>query len=151
MCGVVDAPAGIRMSDARAVVSGLFCLFFAGIVAAALGWSRDTGLAPLLVGGPGLVLSLLQLRDDIRNSRRAPMRIPPAALRLLAAFLGFVLVTLAIGLLPGAFVCIAVFLRVYEHTGYGFALAMAAAYTGIAWLLFDIVLELTLFGGILFT
>ena len=151
MCGVVDVPVGVRMSDARAIVSGLFCLFFAAIVAAALGWSRDTGLTPLLVGGPGLVLSLLQLRDDIRQSRRAPIRIPPAALRLMGSFLGFVLVTLAIGLLAGAFVCIAVFLRAYERTGYGFAIAMATLYTGLAWLLFDVVLELTLFGGILFT
>ena len=139
------------MGDARVLVSGMFCLFFAGIVVAALGWSRDTALAPLLVGGPGLVLSLLQLRDDIRRSRRSPMRIPPAALRLMAWFLGFVLVTLAIGLLPGAFVCIAVFLRMYERASHQFALSVAALYTGLAWLLFDVVLELTLFGGILFT
>ena len=69
----------------------------------------------------------------------------------MGSFVGFVVVTLAIGLLAGAFVCIAVFLRVYERTGYGFAIAMAALYTGVAWLLFDVVLELTLFGGILFT
>lgn len=139
------------MSDARPLASGLLCLFFAGIVAAALGWSRDTGLAPMLVGVCGLVLSLLQLRDDIRESRRAPKRIPPAALVLLGWFLGFVIVTLAIGLLPGAFVCIAIFLRMYERTSYGFAFVTATLFSGLAWLLFDVVLELSLFAGILFT
>ena len=139
------------MSDARAVVSGLFCLFFAGIVGAALTWSRDTGLLPLLVGVPGLALSLLQLRGDIRESRQAPTQIPRAALRLLAYVLAFVIATLAIGLLPGAFIGIAVFLRTGERTSYRFAFLIATLYTGIAWLLFEVVLELSLFDGILLT
>ena len=139
------------MSDARAIASGLFCLFFAGIAGAALVWSRDTGLVPLLVGVPGLALSLLQLREDIRESRQAPKPIPTAALRRLAYVLAFVIVTLLIGLLPGAFVGIAVFLRVSERTSFLFAILISALYTGIAWLLFEVVLELTLFEGFLLT
>ena len=139
------------MSDARAVASGLFCLFFAAIVGAALLWTRDAGLMPLLVGFPGLALSLLQLRDDIRESQQAPVQIPRAALRLLGFVLAFVIVTLVIGLLSGAFVGIAVFLRTRERTSYRFAILIATLYTGIAWLLFEVVLELSLFDGVLLT
>lgn len=139
------------MGDARAVVSGIMCVFFAGIVAIALGWSRGAGLAPLVVGISGLVLSLLQLSDDIRTSRHTPMWIPRAALVLIGWLAGFVLVTLAIGLLAGAFVSIAAFLRFHERDAYGFAFAIAAVYTGLAWLLFDRVLKLSLFHGIFFT
>jgi hypothetical protein len=139
------------MGDERTVVSGIMCVFFAGIVAFALSWSRSAGLAPLAVGIPGLVLSLLQLADDMRASRRTPMRIPKAAFILVGWLTGFVLVTMAIGLLAGAFVSIAAFLRLHERDGYSFAFAVAAVYTATAWVLFDVVLELSLFPGILFT
>ena len=139
------------MGDARAVVSGIMCVFFAGIVAIALSWSRGAALAPLAVGISGLVLSLLQLVDDMRTSRHTQMRIPRAAFILVGWFAGFVLVTLAIGLLAGAFVSIAAYLRLYEHKGYSFAFAVAAVYTATAWLLFDMVLELSLFPGFFFT
>jgi hypothetical protein len=139
------------MGDARAVVSGIMCVFFAGIVAIALGWSRGAGLAPLVVGISGLVLSLLQLSDDIRASRHTPTRIPRPALVLVAWITGFVFVTLAIGLLPGAFVSIAAFLRLHERASLGFAITIAAIYSGIAWLLFDRILEQSLFQGMLFT
>jgi hypothetical protein len=139
------------MGDARAVVSGIMCLFFAGIVAVALGWSRDTGLAPLVVGIPGLVLSFLQLTEDMRVSRQTPDRFPRPALVLVGWIAGFVFLTLAIGLLAGASVSIAAFLRLHERASLGMAIAIAVIYTGIAWLLFDSILEQSLFQGMLFT
>jgi hypothetical protein len=135
------------MGDARTVVSGIMCVFFAGIVVMALSWSRGAGLAPLAVGSLGLVLSVLQLVDDMRRSRRTAIWIPRAAAILVGWFAGFVLVTLAIGLLAGAFVSIAAFLRLHERDGYGFAFTVAAVYTATAWLLFGVVLELSLFPG----
>jgi hypothetical protein len=137
------------MGDARAIVSGLMCLFFAGIVVIALSWSRGAGLAPLAVGILGIVLSLLQLASDMRSSRHTPMRIPKAALVLAGWFVGFVFVTLAIGLMAGAFVGITAFLRLHERTGFGFALTVAVIYTATAWLLFSEVLGLGLFPGLL--
>jgi hypothetical protein len=135
------------MGDLRAVVSGAMCVFFTGIVVIALSWSRDTGLAPLAVGILGIVLSLLQLASDMRVSRHAPMPIPRAALVLAGWFVGFVLVTLAIGLMAGAFVAITAFLRLHERAGLGFAFTVAAVYTATTWLLFDKVLGLSLFPG----
>lgn len=135
------------MGDLRAVVSGAMCVFFTGIIVIALSWPRDTGLAPLAVGILGIVLSLLQLASDLRTSRHAPMQIPRAALVLVGWFIGFILVTLAIGLMAGAFVAITAFLRLYERASFGFALTVAAVYTATIWLLFDEVLGLSLFPG----
>lgn len=137
------------MGDARAVVSGIMCLFFAGIVLFALGWSRGAGLAPMVVGIAGLVLSFLQLADDLHTMRREPTKTPRVAIILIGWLAGFVCVTLIFGLLAGAFLSIAAFLRGQERTTYGMAVSVAAIYTAMVWLLLEIVLELTLFPGLL--
>jgi uncharacterized membrane protein YGL010W len=127
------------------------CLFFVGIVAYAMSWSGGTGLAPLAVGGSGLALSILQFIQDMRESRRNPIRVPIAAMILVAWLIGFVIATLAFGLLAGPFLSIAAFLRLNVRTSHGFAFSVALAYTVSVWLLFDVVLQLRLFPGLLLT
>lgn len=139
------------MGDARAVVSLVMCLFFASIVAFAMNWASGTSLAPLAVGGSGLALSILQLAQDLRESRRDTLRIPRVAIVLVAWLSGFVIVTLALGLLVGPLLGIAAFLRLHVRASHRFAFGVALAYTVTVWFLFEVVLQLSLFPGLLLT
>jgi hypothetical protein len=96
----------------RASASLTMVVLFAAFVGQALFFRREAAVMPLLIGVPGLILSLAQLIIDIRKTGRPedePILSAPER-TIMLWLLGFVLGIIAFGFVIGASLLVAAYL-----------------------------------------
>jgi hypothetical protein len=141
--------------DGRTVMSLVMLAIFAAMVAVASTYPEETRLLPLVIGIPGIVLCLVQVViDGIAAKRMRPgtaLSPSPRVIRevvLLGWFLGFLLMVLLFGFLAAAPVMIFAFLYVDQREPLRLAAIMSAAGFAVLYLVFETLLELILFRGL---
>jgi len=138
--------------DGRMVLSITMVAIFAGFTAIAATYSRDARLAPLVIGILGLVISLAQLVASTRDSRRegsGPRLDIRAGRVMLAWFAGFIITTIAIGIVPAALLMVFAFLRFRGREKRLSASAIAVVFALVIYATFEVALRIPLFTGLL--
>lgn len=143
------------LRDGRLWVSGAMAALFAGMVAMAITYSPEARFAPLIVGVPGLLLALTQLVLDLRGHFAArPLPIETTQSRsagvLIAWFAGFIASAILLGVLFTALVGTVAFWRVQQNESWRLSAALAAGLTLVIYLVFEKLLGLELFRGLVF-
>ncbi len=141
--------------DGRTSMSLVMLAIFAAMVAVATTYPEETRLLPLVIGIPGIVLCLVQVMIDAMAAQRArpdtSLSPSPTAIRevvLLGWFLGFLLAMLCFGFLVAAPVMIFAFLYFDQREPLRLAAIMSAAGFAVLYLVFETLLELILFPGL---
>jgi hypothetical protein len=141
--------------DGRTGMSLIMLAIFAGMVAVASTYPEETRLLPLVIGIPGIVLCLVQVViDGMAAKRVAPdtsLSPSPRVIRevvLLGWFLGFLLAVLCFGFLLAGPVMIFAFLYFDQREPLRLAAIMAASGFAVLYLVFETLLELILFPGL---
>lgn len=143
--------------DGRISLSALMVAIFAGFVALAAGYAPEARLAPLVVGVPGLLLSLAQLARDIRDrmaARAGDGAGPeagdraPGSLPMILWFAAFVIASIGFGVVLAAPVLIFAFLRFDRGESLGLSLVIAISFAATIYLLFETVMGIGLPGGL---
>ena len=143
------------MTDrAEIIVSGFLCLFFTAFVVAATSYSAEARLLPLVAGIPAWVLSILQLLQDIRRAfaesvPRASVAAYTPSIRMLLWFAGAVLATLALGVLPAAWLFVLFYLRLQFGARWMFALLAASGFATSLYLLVSVLLDIQLMDSVI--
>ena len=123
-------------------------LIFVAMVATAWGYPPQSRFLPLLIGIPGIVLTLVQLFHDIRERSAAAA---PADERkevvLLGYFVGLVAGVILFGFWLTAPVFLVLFLRRHEREKWWSVASLTATAWLVIYLVFDRLLEITLHGG----
>ena len=89
------------MLEGRLFISGLVLLIFASAVGVSFTYVPEMRLAPLAIGIPGLILSLIQFITELRtkDAKRVSREEFHKELRMFAWFIGFVLGLIFFGFL----------------------------------------------------
>lgn len=142
--------------DGRVGISVIMTAGFAGFVATALTYSPDARLAPLTVGIPGLVLCAIQLFLDMRAA--GSMRVSPfqdeswlRAAQLMGWFALFTLSCILFGIPFTALVLVFAFLKLDQKENLRLSLGLSAGFALALYVGFEVILEFSLFGGIVLT
>lgn len=154
--------------NGRVLFTLLMLTVFVTMVVVALGFPPDSRFAPLVIGIPGIVLTLGQLIADFLDTRRSPpgkRREPgltqakaqagatPAGsvvkreLVMFAYVFGLVAGVVLFGFWIAIPVFILVFLRLHERESWSFTLLLTAAGTAVLYLVFDRMLSIILHDG----
>jgi len=136
--------------SSSAVLSFTFLVIFSGAFAiAGLGYPPKAALMPLLVGGVGACLSLLQL---VRDLRHRPAVDPIDLSRDLPIYLwvwAFVMAFVAFGFILAAPPMVLIYLRFRAREGWGISLVLAVGVFAVMYGLFQGMLGVDLFEGLL--
>lgn len=128
-----------------------------GMVFMAAGYPPEARLLPLVIGVPAVVMTLVQLGVELRKSVRPPTAGGEAAAdgrvrreAAMALYLGgLVGALLLVGFLIAAPLFVAAFLRFREHEGWPVVAGAAAATLAVLFVVFDVLLGLSLYQGII--
>ncbi len=143
--------------NGKVFMSLVMLAIFAGMVLTAAGYPPETRLLPFVIGIPGTVLCLLQLAQEVRaagKDRTAAASTGGSARRrrefiMIAWFLGLVLGILLFGFLFITPVAVFAFLYFDQREPLRLAAVMAASAFAVLYLVFEVLLELILFRGLL--
>lgn len=141
--------------DGRTCMSVVMFAIFAGMVSVASTYPEETRLLPLVIGIPGMVLCLIQVVMDGMAAHRSrgdtSLSPSPTTIReavLLGWFLGFLLMVLCFGFLIAAPVMIFAFLYFDQRESLRLSAIMSAAGLVVLYGVFETLLELILFHGL---
>ena len=141
--------------DGRTSMSLIMLAIFVTMVAVAFTYPEETRLLPLVIGIPGIVLCLVQVVVDGMSAHRmradASLSPSPGVIRevvLLGWFLGFLLAVLCFGFLLAGPVMIFAFLYFDQREPLRLSAIMSAAGFAVLYLVFETLLELILFRGL---
>ena len=141
--------------DGRTSMSLVMLAIFVVMVAVASTYPEETRLLPLVIGIPGVVLCLVQVVIDGMAGHRTradtSLSPSPGVIRevvLLGWFLGFLLAVLCFGFLFAAPVMIFAFLYVDQREPLRLSAIMSVAGFAVLYLVFETILELILFRGL---
>jgi hypothetical protein len=137
----------------NAVISAVMLAIFSAMLIMAAGYSVEARFMPMIVGFAGAILSLVQLWRSLVSNRcvsRTETDRPGWRLevRLLGWFAGFLLAIVAFGFLIAAPVMVVGFLVVDQRERPILAGALAAGSLAVLYLVFEILLELSLYRGL---
>ncbi len=142
--------------DGRVGLSAIMTAGFTAFVIISLGYAPDARLAPLVVGIPGLVLCIIQLFIDVRAA--GAMRSPPVqdgtwrrAAQLMGWFGLFTLSCILFGIPFTALVPVFAFLKFDQKESLRLSLGLSAGFALALYVVFEVVLGFSLFGGIALT
>lgn len=124
-------------------------VIFVAMVAIAWGYPAQSRFLPLLIGIPGIVLTLVQLFQDMRKKREAPRTDTRQEVVLFAYLGGLVAGVILFGFWWTAPVFLVLFLRWHEREKWWFVASLTATAWLVIYVVFDRLLELTLHGGFL--
>jgi hypothetical protein len=146
------------------LTSGFFICVFAAMILAARDYPEKAALAPYVIAIPGLLLSIAQFALDLRQSLRRPATVEgpggeghEEALSqergVEFAMVGWILAILAIILLVGFWVGIAVYLPLYLRLQGKESWKLTLVVSAVGWvslyLIFEVLLRVPLFEGFL--
>jgi len=142
--------------NGNAVISAIMLVIFSAMLIMAAGYSPEARFMPMIVGFAGAGLSLVQLWRIFASDRRparAPQRKENAPgwrreARLVGWFAGFLLAIVAFGFLIAAPAMVLGFLLIDRREPPLLAGALAAGCLAILYLVFEVVLELSLYRGL---
>jgi tetrahydromethanopterin S-methyltransferase subunit E len=141
----------IRLTS-TAVLSATFVVIFASAaVVAKLNYPAEAASMPLLIGGIGAALSLLQLVVELRAGREASHEEQIDLRKDLPIYLwvwAFVGVIVAFGFVIAAPIMLFAYLRWRSRESWWLSLILAAAVFGILYGLFETALGVPLFEGL---
>lgn len=136
-------------------LSAVMLTIFAAALAMAAGYPPQARVMPILVGGAGALLCLIQLWQGIARDRRAAephgesdRTAPWREMHLLAWYAGFLLGIVLFGFLLAAPVLVFGFLRIDQHERTLPAAVLAVGCLAALCLVFELVLELPLYRGL---
>jgi hypothetical protein len=139
------------MPEGRILVSGIMVLVFAGAVLLSFTYAPEARFLPLVIGIPGLILSIAQLATELRQ--HPDMVIIPEERRreakMFAWFLTFVAGLVFFGFLYAGPVLVAAYLYFSGRERWYSAIAAAVITWGILYGVFERFLGLPLFEGLL--
>lgn len=137
------------------VLGAVMLAVFAAGLAMAMGYPPESRVMPMFVGIAGAVLCLIQLWQGIAADRRAARprgESDRAALRremrMLAWYAGFLLGIVLFGFLVAAPVLVFGFLWIDQRERTLLAAVLAAGCPAVLYLVFELVLELSLYRGL---
>lgn len=109
---------------------------------------------PLVVGIPAALLSLLQCWHDIRSTpgtttNHQEAKILSPSMKMLLWFIAAVLITLALGILPAAWLFVLLYLRFQHGSGLVAALLLSSGFVATLYLLVSVLLEIELLNGVI--
>ena len=140
----------------NAVISAVMLAIFSAMLIMAAGYSHEARFMPMIVGFAGAGLSLAQLWQSLaagRRAARAPQREESTPdwrreVRLLGWFVGFLLAIVAFGFLVAAPAMVLGFLFIDRREPLLLAGALAAGCLAVLYLVFEFLLELSLYRGL---
>ena len=140
----------------NSLLSAIMLAIFSAVLIVAVGYPPEARLMPMIIGLAGACLSLVQLWQSLAAGCR-PNRSPRARAdatpgwreaRLLAWFAGFLLGIVAFGFLIAAPVMILGFLVIEQRERAMLAGALAFGCLAVLYLVFELLLELSLYRGL---
>lgn len=138
------------MLEGRIFVSGIMVVIFATAVLLSLGYAPDARFLPLVIGIPGLLLSVAQLIKELRD--HPAIRIVPGEhrreIRMFAWFVTFVAGLVLFGFLYAGPVLVAAYLLFSGRERWYMALGAAFVTWAILYGVFEQFLGLPLFDGL---
>jgi len=139
--------------NGNAVISAIMLAIFSAMLIMAAGYPPEARFMPTIVGFAGAILSLVQLWRSLVSNRRVPRTETDRPgwhreVRLLGWFAGFLLAILGVGFLIAAPVMVVGFLVVDQRERPILAGALAAGCLAVLYLVFEVVLELSLYRGL---
>ena len=145
------------MRPGDTILAVFMFLIFAGMVVLAVPFPHEARLLPLMVGLLGAGLCVIQLSHSHFTSRdereQFEQTMAPAPLRrevvLVAWFAGFVAGIIAFGFLIAGPLLVFAFLMIDQRKNTAHAVAIALGCLAFLYLAFEMLLELTLFRGLL--
>ena len=144
-------PGPVRLTSTVALCATFLVIFTAAVLVARLSYPAEAASMPLIVGGCGAALSLLQLIRELRASRGAYeeqinlRKDVPIYLWVWA----FVIAIVAFGFVIAAPVMLFAYLRLRSREPWWLCIALAAAVVGLLYGLFETALGVPLFEGLL--
>ena len=144
-------PGPVRLTSTVALCAAFLLIFGAAVLVARLSYPAEAASMPLIVGGCGAALSLLQLIRELRASRGAYeeqinlRKDVPIYLWVWA----FVIAIVAFGFVIAAPVMLFAYLRLRSREPWWLCIALAAAVVGLLYGLFETALGVPLFEGLL--
>lgn len=142
------------LTNGRIIISTCMCLFFSVVIITAFTNSSEARIVPLLTGVPGLLMSIMQLKDEIHSTITDFHPVEPnwpdtKAITLTGWFFILILATVIIGNIPASTIFIAAFLWLHEKRGILKALLVAVIFNSLIYFLFELVLKIPLFTGVM--
>ena len=140
------------MLEGRIVISGIMVLIFAAAVGFALTYEADARTLPLMIGIPGLVLTIIQFLKEVREQHpeKIDPRDLPRELRMFGWFILFVGGLVLFGFINAGPVLVAVYLYFAGKEKWHVCLLAGAVVAGILYGVFEWFLGLPLFEGLVF-
>ncbi|MFQ6017744.1 MAG: tripartite tricarboxylate transporter TctB family protein [Kiloniellaceae bacterium] len=144
--------------DGKVLMSLVMLAIFAGMVLVAAGYPPEARLLPFVIGIPGVVLCLVQLVSEILAAQKDRPEAEHSAgqrvslrreVALIAWFVGLVLSILLFGFLVAAPLIVFAFLYFDQRESLRLSAAMALSGATVLYLVFEVLLELILFQGLL--
>ncbi len=140
----------------NAIIGAVMLTIFAGMLAMAAQYPHEARFMPILVGLPGAALCVVQLWQAVAASRREVLmggeEAAPAPLRremlFLGWFAGFITGIVALGFLIAGPALVFAFLVINQRENIMRAAALAVGCLAVLYLVFETLLELTLFRGL---
>ena len=141
----------------NALLSAIMLAIFSAMLILAAGYSPEARLMPMIVGFAGAGLCVVQLWQSLSAGRRRdrPTRVGTDVqrrreARLLAWFAGFLLAIVAFGFLIAAPVMVLGFLVIEQRERATLSGALAFGCLAVLYLVFELLLELSLHRGFVF-
>jgi hypothetical protein len=141
----------IRLTSPAALSLTFLIIFAAAAIVARLDYPPEAASMPLIIGGVGAVLSLLQLVIELRASRSLAFEERVRLSKDLPVYLwvwSFVGAVVAFGFVIAAPLMLVIYLRFRSREPWWLTLLLAAAMLGLLYGLFQRVLQVTLFEGL---
>jgi hypothetical protein len=146
------APAGrIRFTSTVALSLTFLVIFSSAAIVARLNYPPDAAAMPLIIGGVGAVLSLLQLIVELRASR-GPYEEQVDLRKDVSIYLwvwAFVIGVVAFGFIPAAPVMLFAYLRFRSRESWWLSLLLPLVVLAVLYGLFELALGVPLFEGLL--
>jgi hypothetical protein len=140
------------MLEGRIFISGLMLLIFASAVGVSFTYDPDARFLPLVIGIPGLILSLIQFITELRDRSKRKNKPGELAreLRMFAWFVGFVGGLIVFGFLYAGPLLVAAYLYFAGKEKWYVALGACVGCWVILYFVFDQFLGLPPWEGLVF-
>jgi hypothetical protein len=144
-------PGPVRLTSTVALCLTFLVIFISAVVVAKLNYPAEAASMPLIVGGCGAALSLLQLVRELRASR-GPHEEQINLRKDVPIYLwvwAFVIAIVALGFVIAAPVMLFAYLRLRSREPWWLCVTLAAAVVGLLYGVFETALGVQLFEGLL--
>ncbi|MFT7458257.1 MAG: hypothetical protein ACI909_000930 [Planctomycetota bacterium] len=145
--------------NGRIVLSGLMLFIFSGFLYMTVGYSPAARLMPMVVCIPALVLTAIQLAQDIHelivdiktnNISKSDDQEKQRAVLLICWFAALVICSILFGILVSGMIFIFTFLRFNQGKSVRLAITLAGVFILVIYLVFELIVQINLFEGLVF-